>query len=154
PIDVNEVIDRAISNLSPTIDPERWELTTRIDQDLPPAKADPAALAQCVQNLLSNAFKYGRSGDKAEIEIVAAKDPTGDRILLSVVDHGPGIDGADQRQLFEAFYRGKNVESNVPGNGLGLHLVKRIVQAQGGRVTYSPASHGGASFTLHIPTAP
>ena len=152
-IDVNEVIERAITNLSPTIDLEQCELTSRIDPDLPPVKADAGALTQCVQNLLSNAFKYGKSGDKAEIDIVAQSDPGAKEVRVSVIDHGPGIDAADQRQLFEAFYRGRDVGSNVPGNGLGLHLVKRIVQAQGGRVTYSPAPHGGASFTLHIPAA-
>ena len=68
-------------------------------------------------------------------------------------DLGLGIDPADQRLLFEAFYRGRNVDSNAPGNGLGLHLVKRIMFAQGGRVTFNPAPHGGASFTLHIPAA-
>ena len=151
PIDVNEVIDRAITNLSPAMDLKQCELTTRIDPDLPPAKADAAALTQCVQNLLSNAFKYGKNGDATQIEVVARKDLASNEIRLSVIDHGPGIDGMDQRQLFDAFYRGRNVGSNVPGNGLGLHLVKRIMLAQGGRVTFSPAAHGGASFTLHIP---
>jgi signal transduction histidine kinase len=153
PIDVNEVIDRAITNLSPAIDLKQCELTTRIDPDLPPAKADGAALTQCVQNLLSNAFKYGKNGNTTQIEVVAGKDRSSNEIRLSVIDHGPGIDGVDQRQLFDAFYRGRNVGSNVPGNGLGLHLVKRIMVAQGGRVTFSPAPHGGASFTLHIPAA-
>ena len=153
PIDVNEVIDRAITNLSPAMDLKQCELTTRIDPDLPPAKADAAALTQCVQNLLSNAFKYGKNGDATQIEVVARKDLASNEIRLSVIDHGPGIDGMDQRQLFDAFYRGRNVGSNVPGNGLGLHLVKRIMLAQGGRVTFSPAPHGGASFTLHIPAA-
>ena len=153
PIDVNEVIDRAITNLSPAIDLKKCELTTHIDQDLPPVKADAAALTQCIQNLLSNAFKYGKSGDKAQIEIVAGRSPAASEVRLIVIDHGPGIDGADQRQLFEAFYRGRNAESNVPGNGLGLHLVKRIMLAQGGRVTFSPAPDGGALFTLHIPAA-
>ena len=152
-VDVNEVIERAITNLSPTIDFSECELTTQIDQDLPPLKADAAALTQCVQNLLSNAVKYGKSDGKAQIEVAAGKDPSANEIRLSVTDHGPGIDTADHRQLFEAFYRGRNVESNVPGNGLGLHLVQRIMQAQGGRVTFSRAPHGGASFTLHIPLA-
>jgi signal transduction histidine kinase len=152
-IDVNEVIDRAITNLSPSMNFDETELTTHIDPDLPPAKADPAALAQCVQNLLSNAFKYGKKGETAQIEIVAQYDRGADEIRLRVIDHGPGIDRTDERQLFEAFYRGRNVASSVPGNGLGLHLVKRIMQAQAGRVTYSPAPQGGASFTLHIPAA-
>jgi signal transduction histidine kinase len=151
PVDVNEVIERAITNLSPAIDLEQYELKTHIDADLPPVKADASALTQCVQNLLSNAFKYGKTGDKAQIEIVATKDQGAAEIKLSVIDHGPGIDRVDQRQLFEAFYRGRDVGSNVPGNGLGLHLVKRIMLAQGGRITFNPAPHGGSSFTLHIP---
>src|SRR5262249_25762927 len=131
PIDINEVIDRAITNLSPAMNLEECELTTSIEPDLPPAKADAAALTQCVQNLLSNAFKYGKTGDKARIEIVGGKDVTGKEVQLSVVDYGRGIDSADRRRLFEPFYRGRNAGSNVPGNGLGLHLVKRIMQAQG-----------------------
>jgi signal transduction histidine kinase len=151
PLDINDVVDRALTNLAPTIDLTNCELATHIDPDLPPVKADPAALAQCVQNLLSNAFKYGRNKDNVKIDIEARTHRASREVRLSVTDYGRGIDSADQRQLFEAFYRGKNAGANVPGNGLGLHLVKRIMQAQGGRVTYSPAPHGGASFTLHIP---
>jgi signal transduction histidine kinase len=153
PVDVNEVVDRAITNLSPAAELEQCELTTNIHPDLPPAQADAAALTQCVQNLLSNALKYGKTGDKAQIEIAAQKDPHSNEIELSISDHGPGIDPVDERHLFEPFYRGERVGSNVPGNGLGLHLVQRIMQAQNGRVTYSPAPHGGARFTLHIPVA-
>jgi signal transduction histidine kinase len=153
PVDVNDVLDRAVTNLSPAIDLEKCELTTHIEPDLPLIKADAAALSQCVQNLLSNAFKYGRTGDKAQIEIAARKDDGSSNVQLSVTDHGPGIDSSDQKYLFEPFYRGTNVGSNTPGNGLGLHLVKRIMQAQGGRVTFNPAPHGGATFTLHIPAA-
>src|SRR5204862_3963599 len=107
-IDVTEVIDRAITNLSPTIDLEQCEMITRIDPDLPPAKADAAALTQCVQNLLSNAIKYGKTGDKTQIEIDAANDRDTKEIRLTVTDHGLGIDAADHRQLFEPFYRGRN----------------------------------------------
>ena len=154
PVDVNEVIDRAITNLSPAVNLEDCNLTTHIDPDLPPVKADSSALTQCIQNLLSNAFKYGKKGDEApQIDIAARKSAGAEEVQLSVTDRGPGIDSADQRQLFEAFYRGRNVGSNVPGNGLGLHLVKRIMQAQGGRVTFDQAPHGGATFTLHIPAA-
>jgi signal transduction histidine kinase len=153
PIDVNEVIDRAITNLSPTIDLEKCDLKTRIDPDLPPVKADAGALAQCVLNLISNAFKYGSASDRAEIEIAALGDVRTKEVRLSVSDHGPGVDKADEGHLFEPFYRGMRVGSNVPGNGLGLHLVQRIMTAQGGRVSYSAAPNGGACFTLHIPAA-
>jgi len=153
PVDVNEVIDRAISNLSPAIPLEQCELTTHIQPDLPPVLGDASALTQCVQNLLSNAFKYGKQGDNAQIEIAAEKNPASKEVRLSITDHGPGIDPVDNRHLFEPFYRGARVGSNVPGNGLGLHLVKRIMQAQNGRVSYTPVPEGGARFTLHIPVA-
>jgi len=154
PVDVNEVIDRAVTNLSPTTDLGRCELTTNIQPDLPPVQADASALTQCVQNLLSNALKYGKTNDdKAQIEILAEKDPVANEVRLSVADHGPGIDEVDSRHLFEAFYRGGRVGSNIPGNGLGLHLVKKIMQAQNGRGTYTPGQDGGARFTLHIPAA-
>jgi signal transduction histidine kinase len=152
-VDINEVIDRAITNISPSIDLAQCEFTTQIDPDLPPVKADTAGLTQCLQNLLNNAVKYGKNGDKVHIEIAGQKDPAAGEVRLSVIDQGPGIDPADQRHLFEPFYRGERVESNIPGNGLGLHLVKRIMQAQGGRVTFSPAPDKGACFTLHIPIA-
>jgi signal transduction histidine kinase len=153
PVDVNEVIDRAMANLSPAADLEQCELTTNIHPELPPVQADASALTQCVQNLLSNALKYGKAGEKAQIEIAAERDPRSNEVELSITDHGPGIDAVDERHLFEPFYRGERVGSNIPGNGLGLHLVKRIMQAQNGRVTYSAASNGGACFTLHIPAA-
>jgi signal transduction histidine kinase len=153
PVDVTEVIDRALTNLSPAAALDQSDLTTSFPPDLPPVRADASALTQCVQNLLSNALKYGKTGEKAQIEIAAEKDPPSNEVRLSITDHGPGIDPADVRHLFEPFYRGVRVESNVPGNGLGLHLVKTIMQAQNGRVTFSQAADGGARFTLHIPAA-
>ena len=153
PVDVTEVIDRAFTNLSPAVGLDQSELSTSIPPELPPVQADASALTQCVQNLLSNALKYGKTGDKAQIEIAAEKDPVSNEVRLSVTDHGPGIDPADERHLFEPFYRGVRIGSNVPGNGLGLHLVKTIMQAQNGRVTFSGTPGGGARFTLHIPAA-
>jgi signal transduction histidine kinase len=153
PVDVTEVIDRALTNLSPATGLDQSELTTSIPPELPPVQADASALTQCLQNLLSNALKYGKTDGKAQIEIAAEKDSSSKEVRLSITDHGPGIDSADERHLFEPFYRGVRVGSNVPGNGLGLHLVKTIMQAQNGRVTFSPAPGGGARFTLHIPAA-
>ena len=89
----------------------------------------------------------------AHIEIAANNDDRSGEVRLSVSDHGPGIDSGDQRYLFEPFYRGARGGSNVPGNGLGLHLVRRIMHGQGGRVTFSPSPQGGACFTLHIPAS-
>ena len=153
PVDVTEVIDRALTNLSPATAVEQSELTTSIPPDLPPVQADASALTQCLQNLLSNALKYGKTDGTVQIDIAAEKDIATNEVRLSVTDHGPGIDPADERHLFEPFYRGMQVGSNVPGNGLGLHLVKTIMQAQKGSVAFAQAPGGGARFTLLIPAA-
>ena len=153
PVDVNEIIDRAVNNLSPSLDINLCQLTTHIDTDLPPVLADASALTQCVQNLLSNAFKYGRKGPCAKIEITASMDEKLDEVKLRIRDNGPGIDTSDQRYLFRPFYRGTRSASKIPGNGLGLYLVHRIMAAQRGSVTLDPSSGGGASFTLHIPVS-
>ncbi|PYS52771.1 MAG: hypothetical protein DMG13_15085 [Acidobacteria bacterium] len=152
-VDVNESIDRAVQNVSSTMEMEKHQLTMHIDPELPPVKADAAALTQCLQNLLSNALKYGRRGGAAHIEILAKNDAAAREVQLSVRDDGPGIDSVDRRHLFEPFYRGVRVGSNVPGNGLGLHLVQRMMQSQGGRVTFTASPEGGALFTLHIPAS-
>jgi signal transduction histidine kinase len=55
--------------------------------------------------------------------------------------------------LFEAFHRGSNATTHTPGNGLGLHLVRKVMEAQHGSVSYEHAAHGGARFTLTIPAA-
>ena len=80
-------------------------------------------------------------------------DRDGGRILLRVIDHGPGVPVQDVARLFDAFHRGSNAATNTPGNGLGLHLVRRIMEAQKGSVAYSRAVHGGACFTLSLPAA-
>ena len=73
--------------------------------------------------------------------------------MISVSDRGPGIDPSDLPHLFQPFYRGRGV-ANTKGNGLGLNLVKRIIEGQNGKVTLTSASGEGSAFTLHIPLAP
>ena len=68
-------------------------------------------------------------------------------------DHGAGVPERDVKHLLEAFHRGSNASTNTPGNGLGLHLVDRIMKAQNGSVTYERAADGGATFILTLQTA-
>jgi signal transduction histidine kinase len=150
-VDVQEIIQFGLLNLSPTVDLERSRFSVEIEPDVHAVLADSAALTFCVQNLLSNAFKYGRSDGLAQIEIRARKDPEKAEVHLSVRDHGPGIDAVHARHLFSPFYRGAYASSNTPGNGLGLYLVQQLMHAQHGRVTFEPAPEHGAIFTLHIP---
>jgi K+-sensing histidine kinase KdpD len=111
--------------------------------------ADPDHLARVVTNLVENATKYG--GDGA-IEIVAASNRN--EVNLSVIDHGPGISYEQHEVIFERFTQLQpHATRSKGGAGLGLSIVKGLVEAMDGRVWYEPTPGGGATFTVAIPTA-
>jgi signal transduction histidine kinase len=154
PVDLGDVIDIALRNMSMVLREGSATVQRRIDPGVPPVMADAPALTRCLQNLLSNAVKYGRSNYSAQIDIEARVVPgSPDKVELSVIDQGLGVPEADIHHLFEAFHRGSNAMTNTPGNGLGLHLVQRLMEAQHGSVTYVRTLAGGAKFTLTLPAA-
>ena len=129
------------------------EIRTSVPPDTPAVLADETALRHCLQNLVSNAMKHGRHDGVARVSIDAATDESGRILRIHVADQGAGIDVADRPHLFEAFYRGRHV-SRTPGNGLGLHLVKKMIEGQNGSVRVSNDPGEGARFTLELPLAP
>ncbi|HEX8180826.1 MAG TPA: HAMP domain-containing sensor histidine kinase [Pyrinomonadaceae bacterium] len=119
---------------------------------LPPVLADEPALRRALQNLLSNALKYGGGGSWIGVTAHATAGARGREVQIKVADHGLGIDAAELPHIFEPFYRGRDVRAaQIHGNGLGLSLVKDIVEAHGGRVTVESAPGRGSAFTLHLP---
>src|SRR5439155_1197018 len=136
PVDVMDVVDRAVRHTESAVRDANVTMDPCIDPGLPPVLADAGALCQCLQNLLSNAAKYGKRNESVHIEIEAKFDRAARKVRLSVTDHGPGVPEADVRHLFEPFHRGSNATTNTPGNGLGLHLVRKIVEAREGAVSY------------------
>jgi signal transduction histidine kinase len=154
PVDVTDIAENAMRNMATVLRESNATVENHLDPQLPPVLADAPALTRCLQNLISNAIKYG-SADVSPIRIDGAFVPAegAGRVEVSVTDHGPGVPEADVRHLFEAFHRGSNADTNTPGNGLGLHLVDRMMAAQNGSVTYSPVEGGGAKFTLTLPVA-
>ncbi|MFL6090001.1 MAG: response regulator [Aeromicrobium sp.] len=108
--------------------------------------ADPLRLEQMIGNLLSNAHKYG------EQPIIVRTGPCPDHpelLCIHVQDHGAGIPADFQAQLFHEFSRASATAGT--GNGLGLHVVRTLAEAQGGKVCYSDAPGGGAVFTITLP---
>jgi PAS domain S-box-containing protein len=137
---VQETVERFV-DLEPTA-----SFTVQADGPLM-AEVDPARLDQAITNLLDNAVKY--SDDPAEVTVRLTADGTQARI--AVADRGGGLPPDPTAGLFDAFGRGSNV-GEIPGLGLGLHIVGQVVERHGGRVTASPRSEGrGAVFTIELP---
>jgi hypothetical protein len=102
-------------------------------------------------NLIDNAVKYASEGK--EVDVRLTRVPGG--VALSVRDFGPGIPAAEQPRIFERFYRAQGArDRNVRGSGIGLALVKHIVQAHGGRLAVQSQPGEGAAFTVVLPAAP
>ncbi len=138
---------------------ERAAVQVEIDiaPDLPPVLGDVTALRPALQNLISNAVKYG--GDARWLR-VSAKPASGARgsgsgiknVIFTVEDHGLGIDADDRKHIFEPFYRGRTaVSEQIRGSGLGLNLVARIAEAHGGRLTVTSEPGKGSVFTISLP---
>ena len=107
---------------------------------------DKTLLKGCVTNILSNAIKY--SGDEALIEFDTLITDT--RISLTIKDNGIGIPKADQKHLFEAFFRAHNT-GNIPGTGLGLNIIARHIRLMNGQVNFKSELNQGTFFTISFP---
>src|SRR6185295_4154435 len=127
-----------------------------IQSNLPAVLADPAALASAVRNIIDNAIKYG---DPHRCWIgIRAHSETNERnqtILVTIEDKGIGIPASEVPYIFEPFYRGREViAAQIHGSGLGLSLVKNIIEAHGGTITVTSTEGEGSSFTLTLPAVP
>ncbi|MHC4811315.1 MAG: sensor histidine kinase, partial [Planctomycetota bacterium] len=129
----------------------RAGIRVHVDGELPEIEADRRRLTQVLDNLVANAIAYGCGPevDDPRIEIAAACDE--DACVLCVRDHGPGVPEAFAEQVFGLFQR---LRQDRPGTGVGLALVRRIVDAHGGRVWVEPAAGGGARFCIRLPRVP
>ena len=117
---------------------------------LPPALIDQEAIGQAFMNLLDNAIKY--SGGSRNIRIRLGQQDG--YILVSVADHGIGIPPSEQAKIFERFHRvSTGLVHDVKGSGLGLALVKHIVEAHAGKVKVESEPGKGSTFTLYLPIA-
>jgi len=133
-------------------------ITVEFDADsaagAPAVMGDEAGLRLVVQNLVGNAVKHGADGRWIGVAVTSAMHHGRTEGCVTVTDRGRGIEGAELAHVFEPFYRGRRaLGDQIRGNGLGLSLVKRIVEAHGGRVVVSSSPGGGATFTVCLPAA-
>jgi signal transduction histidine kinase len=152
PVEIVEIVDDAIATLAPEIRESGCDVVCEIPDDVPTVRANATALTHCVRNLVSNAVKYGTNSARGNsIRIVVTQNQHKREACIAVIDEGRGIDPTDSPHIFEAFYRGRDTTVGKRGAGLGLYLVKQLIEAMGGRVTVETIEGIGSTFTLHVP---
>ncbi|HZU51487.1 MAG TPA: ATP-binding protein [Sphingomicrobium sp.] len=128
------------------------EIKVKVDGDLPAIRGDRAQLAQVLDNLISNALRYGCDSAGAPIEIMATKND--DWIIVSVADHGPGIPREHLPRVTERFYRVDAARSRESGGtGLGLAIVKHIIERHKGSLDIRSTVGVGTVVTVRLPIA-
>jgi two-component system sensor histidine kinase KdpD len=123
------------------------QLRLTVDDDVPEIRADAAQLERAFANLIENARRYS-----AGMPVSVHARRAGDRVLVSVVDQGPGIEPAEQGRIFEPFYRGRTSTDDAwTGSGLGLAIAKGFVEANGGTIEVHSLPGQGTSFVISLP---
>jgi two-component system, OmpR family, sensor histidine kinase KdpD len=142
---VDEIIHVAVDDLG--LSPDRIRLS--IDADLPLVRADAGQLERAFANLLENAARYSYGGPVS----VRAR-AVGKRLMVRIVDRGPGIPAAEIARIFEPFYRPASDRSAHTGSGLGLAIARGFVEANGGAVWAESLPGQGATFVVALPLEP
>jgi signal transduction histidine kinase len=150
PVNMNKLLDEVLQQYEPVAVKQGVRVQVGPLEQLPNVLADEAFLKQAVINILDNAIKYSPSG--GTVEFTAAVHEK--MIQITVTDHGIGIPDAEQGRLFTEFFRGELAKEKTDnGTGLGLVLVKHILEALGGGISVSSTVGKGSTFTLRIPVA-
>ena len=148
PVEPRELVPKIVEEFRQDSQAAGRELLCEIETDLPPIQADREALSRALWNLLENAGKY--SEPNSAIRVFAAR--RNGSVLLGVEDRGPGIAPAEQARIFQKFIRGAEAgRAGIRGVGVGLALVKRIMEAHGGSVRCMSEPGRGSTFILEIP---
>ena len=143
-----QFLERIVEHFLAFTDGQGLTLTPLLSADLPKIKVDGQAFTQAILNLLDNAVKYS-PGEKL-LEFGAKSK--GDYLVITVKDHGIGIPKTELTNIFDKFYRVEmTAGTNVPGSGIGLTLVKEIVEAHGGRVEVKSEPNHGSAFSIYVP---
>ena len=152
PVDVGGLVRDVLAACTPLFDTEGFHVAVEIQGQVPLVMADEDAIRRALNNLVSNALKYGGDGRWLGITVDTVTHRGQQYVQVSVSDKGQGIDPTDLPHVFESFYRGRQaIDRQIHGNGLGLSLVKRIAESHGGRVSVRSSPGEGATFTLQLP---
>jgi signal transduction histidine kinase/putative methionine-R-sulfoxide reductase with GAF domain len=141
-----DVVEAQLAHLDPS-----HELVLTADTGLPPVAGDPDKVGRVLINLVDNAVKYSPDGGRVDVTVKLA----GSHVRFSVADQGLGIPAAEQRRIFEKFYRlDPNMNRGVGGTGLGLYICRELVRRMEGRIWVESGGLGtGSTFHVELPVA-
>ena len=142
--EAGEIVADVVSRLA---GPQRSRVTFDVPEPGPTVHVDFAQLSRALTNVLDNALLYGPAGEP----VVIGARRSGDRTLVWVEDHGPGVSAADRELVFDKFYRGDEGRARSGSTGLGLSIAREIVQANGGMLTLEDVAPTGARFVISLP---
>jgi signal transduction histidine kinase len=146
-LDLADIVRDGVKAMEPRAAAKEITLTCTVDS-VPAVHADRGRLLQLLDNLVSNALKFTPEGGEVQVRLQQRDG----NIRLEVSDSGMGISAADQRRLFERFFRAGNaVEQQVPGTGLGLYICRAIAEAHHGTISVRSELGHGSSFRLELP---
>jgi two-component system sensor histidine kinase KdpD len=147
PQDVREVVELALDDLRTLL--RGREVSVSIAPEVREVAMDRELVRRVLRHLIENAAQYSQAG--SPIEIGGCID--GSRLVIEVEDHGQGIDAAEQAAIFDRFYRGRGLALQVRGTGMGLAIVRSILQAHGGGIEVVSRPGAGSKFRFWLPLA-
>ncbi|MEM9300801.1 MAG: HAMP domain-containing sensor histidine kinase [Pseudomonadota bacterium] len=147
PVPVTALLAGVREPLEAMVRPAGFELVVSADAEGAMVRIDRDAFLQVLINLVDNALKFAAGSDRREIEVAAVRDPAG--VRFTVRDFGPGLPDGKPDRLFELFYRARE-DGSVRGTGIGLALVRGLVEAMGGSIT-ARRCDPGAAFDIRLP---
>jgi PAS domain S-box-containing protein len=147
-VNIAEIANSVLEELKPQIQEKQMNVAVKYDKNTPTIKADPQLTRIIFQNLLSNAVKYTPAKGKIALNITKDKKD----LFIKVTDSGYGIPKAQQAKIFTKLFRADNIQKkDVEGNGLGLYIVKSIIEHSGGKIWFESEENKGATFFVTLP---
>ncbi len=156
-VDLRPLATRVVNGFRAELEDARFEVDLSLHENPVMVRGDTVALEFALGNLVSNALKHAREGLYLGIDVRVERNEKdtpikGEWAVISVADRGPGIARREKKLVFEAFYRGNIAkQTQVPGSGIGLVLVRRVAEAHGGSIRLEDSGEIGSTFVVRIP---
>jgi len=147
PHDIGKLLEEEVRHSGMFAQSRKQTIKLVLPRTMPTMPVDETVFRFIVMNLLSNAMKYSTDGG----EILVTATTESGRLLIAVQDQGIGIPSEDQDRIFNKFFRGKNVLMKSDGTGLGLYIVKKLVDRVGGDIWFESEEQKGTTFTVAFP---